>query len=90
MTGTQAGARSRQPAPTDQPTRRQRTAEQRADDSKRIVDLYQKDRLSIQKIVEIVGLSHGTVHSTLVDAGVQRRSRGGVHPRLNKTTGGDR
>jgi DNA invertase Pin-like site-specific DNA recombinase len=65
--------------------RRYRTAEQRAADAARMVDLYVNQRYSIQQIVDEIGMSHATVHRTLTDAKVEMRSRGGDHRSARRT-----
>lgn len=81
VAGTRAVAPRREGRPSDGGTRkrRRRTAEQRAADAQRMVDLYVNQHYSIQRIVDEIGTSYGTVHRTLTDAKVERRSRGGDH-----------
>ncbi|MBG0569168.1 helix-turn-helix domain-containing protein [Actinoplanes aureus] len=58
-----------------------RTAQQRAADIKRFVDMYQNQKLSLQDIADQVGLSYATVHRDLAAAGVEMRGRGGSNTR---------
>lgn len=63
-------------------------------DSGRIVRMYVEGRLSLRAIAARVGVSYGTVHRVIADAGVMRRrgssgSRSGVVHRRTAPSGGE-
>lgn len=49
---------------------------ERTDFREQCVDMYEREQLSVRKIVQRTGRSYGAVHKMLVEAGVQMRPRG--------------